>query len=59
MIYFMCVFVCLTILFTKQGVINLMNKPKWTEEQKMAILEKGENILVVAAARKRKNSGIS
>ncbi len=36
-----------------------MNKPKWTEEQKMAILEKGENILVVAAARKRKNSGIS
>jgi ATP-dependent exoDNAse (exonuclease V) beta subunit len=31
----------------------------WTEEQKQAIYEKGNNILVAAAARKRKNSSIS
>ena len=29
----------------------------WTKEQYEAIHEKGENILVAAAARKRKNSG--
>ena len=28
----------------------------WTKEQKQAIYEKGENILVAAAARKWKNS---
>lgn len=32
---------------------------EWTNEQKQAILEKGENILVAAAARKWKNSSIS
>lgn len=31
----------------------------WTEEQKQAIYEKGNNILVAAAARKWKNSSIS
>ena len=29
---------------------------KWTLEQSKAIFEKGNNILVAAAARKRKNS---
>lgn len=32
---------------------------EWTNEQKQAIFEKGENILVAAAARKWKNSSIS
>lgn len=31
---------------------------EWTNEQKQAIFEKGENILVAAAARKWKNSSI-
>lgn len=31
----------------------------WTNEQKQAIYEKGNNILVAAAARKWKNSCIS
>lgn len=31
---------------------------EWTSEQKQAIYEKGNNILVAAAARKWKNSGI-
>lgn len=31
----------------------------WTEEQKQAIYENGNNILVAAAARKWKNSCIS
>ena len=31
----------------------------WTNEQKQAIFEKDTNLLVAAAARKRKNSGIS
>lgn len=30
----------------------------WTKEQKQAIYEKGSNILVAAAARKRKDSSI-
>jgi len=32
---------------------------KWTKEQSLAIHEKGNNILVAAAARKWKNSSIS
>ena len=32
-----------------------MSEVKWTDEQKMAIYEKDSNILVAAAARKRKN----
>ncbi len=32
---------------------------KWTSEQKQAINEKNANILVAAAARKRKNSSFS
>lgn len=31
---------------------------EWTSEQKQAIYEKGNNILVAAAARKWKNSSI-
>lgn len=31
----------------------------WTKEQKQAIEEKGDNLLVAAAARKRKNSSFS
>lgn len=31
----------------------------WTKEQAQAIYEKGTNLLVAAAARKRKNSCIS
>ena len=30
--------------------------PEWTKEQKQAIEEKGNNLLVAAAARKWKNS---
>ena len=33
-----------------------MSEVKWTNEQKQAIYEKGQNILVAAAARKWKNS---
>ena len=33
--------------------------PNWTNEQKQAIYEKGNNTLVAAAARKWKNSGFS
>ena len=33
-----------------------MSEVKWTKEQQQAIHEKGENILVAAAARKWKNS---
>ena len=33
-----------------------MSDVKWTNEQSLAIKEKGQNILVAAAARKRKNS---
>ena len=33
--------------------------PNWTDEQKQAIYEKDTNLLVAAAARKRKNSSIS
>lgn len=36
-----------------------MKKVNWTYEQKQAIEEKKANILVAAAARKWKNSGIS
>lgn len=36
-----------------------MRKVNWTYEQKQAIEEKNANILVAAAARKWKNSGIS
>ena len=36
-----------------------MSDVKWTKEQKQSIYEKGQNILVAAAARKWKNSGIS
>ncbi len=36
-----------------------MGKVTWTKEQEQAIYEKGSNILVAAAARKWKNSGIS
>ncbi len=32
---------------------------KWTNEQTKAIFEKNQNILVAAAARKRKNSSFS
>ena len=32
---------------------------EWTKEQQDAITETGNNILVAAAARKRKNSSIS
>ena len=32
---------------------------KWTIKQKQAIYETGSNLLVAAAARKRKNSSIS
>lgn len=34
-----------------------MAEVKWTEEQSLAIYEKGSNILVAAAARKWKNCG--
>lgn len=33
-----------------------MSDVKWTKEQSLAIKEKGQDILVAAAARKRKNS---
>ncbi len=33
-----------------------MGEVKWTKEQKLAIEEKGENILVAAAAGSRKDS---
>ena len=33
--------------------------PEWTKEQKQAIEEKGNNLLVAAAARKWKNSSFS
>ena len=36
-----------------------MSEVKWTDEQIQAINEKGNNILVAAAARKWKNSSIS
>ena len=36
-----------------------MSEVKWTKEQKMAIENKGSNILVAAAARKWKNSSFS
>ncbi len=36
-----------------------MNQVKWTPEQQDAIHEKDSNILVAAAARKRKNSSVS
>ena len=36
-----------------------MSGVKWTEEQLQAIEEKNANILVAAAARKRKNSSFS
>ncbi len=36
-----------------------MSKVEWTPEQQDAIYEKDSNILVAAAARKRKNSGTS
>lgn len=36
-----------------------MSNVSWTKEQKQAIEEKGTNLLVAAAARKWKNSGIS
>lgn len=36
-----------------------MSDVKWTKEQKQAIEETGQNILVAAAARKRKNSSTS
>ena len=32
---------------------------QWTKEKEQAIYQKGRNILVAAAARKRKNRGIS
>lgn len=32
---------------------------EWTKEQKAAIYKKGSNILVAAAARKRKNGSFS
>ena len=35
-----------------------MSEVKWTKEQSLAIQEKGNNILVAAAARKWKNSCI-
>ena len=35
-----------------------MSEVKWTKEQSLAIQEKGDNILVAAAARKWKNSCI-
>lgn len=31
----------------------------WTEKQKQAIYEKGSNLLIAAAARKRENNSIS
>ena len=34
-----------------------MSDVKWTKEQNLAIKEKGQNILVAAAARKWKDSG--
>ena len=34
-----------------------MSEVKWTNEQMLAINEKGENILVAAAAGSRENSG--
>ena len=34
-----------------------MSEVEWTDEQCLAINEKGENILVAAAARKWKDSG--
>lgn len=36
-----------------------MSEVKWTKEQSQAIEEKGENILVAAAARKWKDSCFS
>ena len=36
-----------------------MSEVKWTNEQKQAIYEQGQNILVAAAAGSRKNSSIS
>ncbi len=36
-----------------------MSEVKWTDEQIQAINEKGNNILVAAAARKWKNSSFS
>lgn len=36
-----------------------MSKVLWTKEQMQAIQEKNSNILVAAAARKRKNSSFS
>lgn len=36
-----------------------MSDVLWTKEQKLAIEEKGNNILVAAAARKWKDSGFS
>lgn len=36
-----------------------MGEVKWTKEQRLAIEQKGSNILVAAAARKWKNSSIS
>jgi len=36
-----------------------MANEKWTDEQKLAIYEKGSNILVAAAARKWENISIS
>lgn len=36
-----------------------MSEVKWTKEQSQAIYDKGNNILVAAAARKWKNSCIS
>ena len=36
-----------------------MSEVKWTKEQEQAIYQKGSNILVAAAARKRKNGSIS
>ncbi len=36
-----------------------MSETRWTNEQNMAIHEKGSNILVAAAARKWKNSSVS
>ena len=36
-----------------------MSDVKWTKEQEQAIYEKGNNMLVAAAARKWKNSSTS
>ena len=36
-----------------------MSDTKWTDEQKLAIEEKGSNILVAAAARQWKNGSFS